>query len=442
MPNQQVFCNSPWYELHIYWDGALAFCCHATPNVPYDTNLKNKYNIKNMSIREWYDSGPMRTARLKVLGDQRWNHCDRCWHEERVANTSRRHRSNLKSVIFTKQNFTESYQQSPGFEKFEHSRHDNGAYDGFPIDLHIDLGNYCNLACKMCNPAASSRIASQHRQWNMISSVAQDWTADETTWNRFRQELIEIPKLKNIHFMGGETIIQPRFHDLVDFLIEHGKTDVCMSFVTNGTTFDKKIISKLKKFPRVGLEISIETLDELNEYTRQGTDNQVVLKNIQQYINECNGTTITVTLRPAPGLLTVKSYWQVIEYALQNHLLIQSNLCTDPDYLDIPVLPMDIRHGYKSQYQNLIKQYDLENLDLDQDYNERDPNNYRRVAKNQISQILEILDLPVPDNQDRCLKDLVAHLDRWDRVFHFDARKLYPELTEILEKYGYLQNTD
>jgi pyruvate-formate lyase-activating enzyme len=393
-----------------------------------------------MSIKEWYDSVPMREARLQVLGDQQWNHCARCWHEEKVSDTSRRHRSNQKSVIFTKQNFAESYQQSPGFEKFEHSRSNAGAYDGMPIDLHIDLGNYCNLACKMCNPSASSRIASQYRQWNMISAVSQDWTADPEVWNRFREELVSISKLKNIHFMGGETIIQPRFHDLVDFLIDHGRTDVCMSFVTNGTSFDKKIIEKLKRFPRVGLEISIETLDTLNEYTRQGTDNSMVLANIENYINECNGTTITVTLRPAPGLLTVRSYWQVIELALQKGLLIKSNLCTDPDFLDITVVPKHTRDQYRLPYLDLLTRYTLDEADVWSDYNESDPNNFRRVAKNQILQILRILDLPEPDDRDRRWSALVAHLDRWDRVFGFDARVLYPEFAHILDKHGYLQN--
>jgi len=276
----------------------------------------------------------------------------------------------------------------------------------------------------------------------MINAVAQDWTADPMVWARFREELVSIPKLKNIHFMGGETMIQPRFHDLIDFLITNSRTDVCMSFVTNGTTFDKKLIEKLKKFPRVGLEISIETLDALNEYTRQGTDNSVVLDNIEKYIGECNGTTITVTLRPAPGLLTVRSYWQVIDLALQKGLLIKSNLCTDPDFLDIPTLPAHIRNDYKLPYQDLLDHHDLDDADVASDYNESDPNNYRRVAKNQILQTLAILDLPVPLDQDRRLADLVLHLDRWDRVFGFDARKLYPELTDILDRHGYLQHKD
>ena len=166
----------------------------------------------------------------------------------------------------------------------------------------------------------------------------------------------------------------------------------------------------------------------------------MVLANIENYINECNGTTITVTLRPAPGLLTVRSYWQVIELALQKELLIKSNLCTNPDFLDITVLPKNIRDQYRLPYLDLLTRYELDEADVWSDYNESDPNNFRRVAKNQILQILRILDLPEPDDRDRRWSALVQHLDRWDRVFGFDARVLYPEFAHILDKHGYLQN--
>lgn len=440
MPNQQVFCNSPWYDLHIYWDGSLAFCCHATPKVPYDESLRSYYNINRMSIKEWYDSRPMREARLHVLSDSQWSHCDRCWHEEHVSHTSRRHRSNQKSVIFTRQNFQESYQQSPGYKKFESSRMSHGSYNGMPIDVHVDLGNYCNLACKMCNPLASSKIASQYRQWQIISEVKQDWTQDEEVWQKFRRELADIDSLRNIHFMGGETLIQPRFRDLVDYMLERGRTDVCMSLVTNGTTFDQLMIDKLKLFPRVGLEVSIESLDHTNEYQRQGTVNSTVISNINRYIEQCDGSSVTLTLRPAPSALTVKSYWQVIELSLKKNLLIKSNLCTDPEFLDIRVLPRSIRQTYRSHYLSLIDQYNLHEIDLGKDYNESDPNNCQSVAKNQILQILTILDMPDLDQQDELLEQLVQHLDRWDRVFSFDARNIYPELQSIFERHGYLQN--
>jgi len=436
MPNKEIFCNSPWYELHIYWDGALAFCCHATPNIPYDESLKPTYNIKNMSIREWYNSQAMRQARLNMLGNQQWNHCDRCWHEESVAFTSRRHRSNQKSVIF-RQNFDDSFQQSPGYNKFKHSLENDGAYNGMPVDLHIDLGNYCNLACKMCNPYASSRIATQHRQWGILDDSTEDWTLNQAVWNQFKQELASISQLKNIHFMGGETLIQPKFQDLIDFLVEQNRTDVCISFVTNGTSYDSLLVEKLKLFPRVGIEVSIEAMDQVNDYVRQGTDTQLVIENINKYLDNCNGSSITLTLRPAPGLLTVKSYWQVIEYALQQKLLIKSNLCTDPAFLHINILPADIKKEYKTYYLELYRRWNLDAVELAMDFNESDASNFKAVAKNQIIQITNMLDSQAPDNAEYLLQQLVQHLNRWDPVYKFDARKIYPELVDILDRYGY-----
>jgi hypothetical protein len=56
-----------------------------------------------------------------------------------------------------------------------------------------------------------------------------------------------------------------------------------LSFVTNGTVYKPGLMTKLQHFKRVGIEISIETVDEHNAYQRQGTDTTVVLDNITQY---------------------------------------------------------------------------------------------------------------------------------------------------------------
>lgn len=426
LPSDKVFCNSPWYELHIYWDGALSFCCHATPNVPYPITEKNQYNIRRMSIREWYSSEPMREARERMFSNDRWRFCRRCHYEEEVSTTSRRHRSNQKSVIF-KENFRESFEQSPGYTKFM-----DADFDGMPIDLHIDLGNYCNLACKMCDPYASSRIASQHKIWRMLDSAPVDWTNDQAAWDRFLAELITIPKLQNIHFMGGETLIQPRFEECIDYLIANNRTDVCLSFVTNGTVYKESVINKLKLFPRAGIEVSIESTGTTNAYTRQGTDTKQVLANIDRYIN--NG--YEITLRPAPSLLTVKEYWQVIKLALDKKLLIKSNICTDPEFLNINVLPLDIRKGYISNYQQLLKDYKLDD-NLFIDYNESDSGNYTQVAKNQIMQIIAMLEQPVPENQKVLLTQLLQHITNWDKIYEYNAIEVYPELSEMLLSHGY-----
>jgi hypothetical protein len=40
-------------------------------------------------------------------------------------------------------------------------------------------------------------------------------------------------------------------------------------------------------------------------------------------------------------------------------------------------------------------------------------------------------------NGEQHLKDMVAWCRKWDNVYGYNARDLYPELTEILDQYGY-----
>jgi hypothetical protein len=47
------------------------------------------------------------------------------------------------------------------------------------------------------------------------------------------------------------------------------------------------------------------------------------------------------------------------------------------------------------------------------------------------------LEKPQPDNVDQLLQKLVNHCRRWDQVYNLNAKELYPELTEVWDKYGY-----
>jgi len=437
-PNKNIFCNASWYELQIYWDGSLGFCCQESHKL-YADELTNHYNVSNMTIREWFDSEPMRQARLAMFGSTPNSICVRCYHEQEFNGTSRRHKCNQKSVIFTKTNFAESYKQSPGYPKFELSQASQGKYLGMPIDLHIDLGNYCNLACKMCNPMASSAIAAQEVKWGNVSAkqyVGTDWTRNNAVWNRVLDELASIDDLNNVHFMGGETLITKRFEDFVDYMIARGRTDLNFSFVTNGTTFNKKLLDKLKLFNRVGIEVSIESVTEHNSYQRQGTDTELVLKNIQQYLEHCNGTSITLTARPAISALTIGTYHSLLRYCLENKIMVKSLWVTQPIFLNPQILPNSIRSQYIDNYKKLIQEYNLTGNHLIE-YNESDPNQLPRIILSQVDQCLNMLQQDQLANSDQHLKEMVAWCRKWDDVYEYNARDLYPELTEILDQYGY-----
>ena len=79
MANQKIFCNVPWTNLHIYWDGSFGACCseHQPPH-----NNPKKYNIKNMSVTEWYNSQPICTIREQIKGSTPLALCQGCYNEE------------------------------------------------------------------------------------------------------------------------------------------------------------------------------------------------------------------------------------------------------------------------------------------------------------------------------------------------------------------------
>lgn len=432
MANKNVFCNTPWYEAHIYWNGDLGICCQESRKLYAES--ESQYNIKTMSLREWFNSAPVRKLRKDILSNERFDICKLCYKEQDVGGTSRRHRANQKSVIFTKTAFDQSYLQSPGNEHFEHSRVTDGHSNTLPIDLHIDLGNYCNLACKMCWPGASTKIATQHVKWGIEEDkqyLKNDWTKDTEVWNRFLNDLLEIPKLKNIHLMGGETLLTKRFEEMVDFMIAHKRFDLNWSFVTNGTVFNQSLMDKLKQFQRVGIEVSIETATPHNEYVRQGTDNSLVMETIDKYLGY-NNEYFSVTLRPAISALTVGYYDTLLEFAIKKKLLIKSLIVTTPDYLTVDTLPSTVKQQYLEKYRKLLEQF--KEIDTDSDFNESDVSNYQQSNLIQINQVIALLESDV-DNQK--FKELVEHCQRWDRELGLNALELYPELAEEFKKYGY-----
>jgi MoaA/NifB/PqqE/SkfB family radical SAM enzyme len=437
MANQKIFCNTPWYEAHIYWDGSLGICCQESQKL-YTVEKSQKFNIKNMSLTEWVNTYPVKQMRLDLLSNQETKVCSRCYHEESLGGYSRRHRSNQKSVIFTRTAFETSFSQSPGYPHFQLSQTQEGITDTLPIELHIDLGNYCNLACKMCWSQASSTIAVQNVKWGLEEHkqyLGNDWTKDSTVWNKFLNELLTIPKLKNLHFMGGETLLTKRFEELVDFCISHKKFDLCFSFVTNGTTFNQSLLDKLKLFTRVGIEVSIETITKHNDYVRQGTNTEEVLKNISKYIEYCNGSSISLTIRPAVSFLTVGYYYTLLKYCLDNKLLIKSLLVVEPTFLDVKMIPLAIRKEYVKNYQSLLIAVDQ--INIQGDYNESDPNNYANSIKIQILLIINVLNQPEENNSEEMLRDMVEHCRKWDEVYKFNAVELYPEFKHIFDRYGY-----
>jgi len=65
MANQKIFCNVPWHQTHLYWDGSYGACCNESQKLP-----NQDANISDTSVIQWHNSDSMQQFRERILGDE------------------------------------------------------------------------------------------------------------------------------------------------------------------------------------------------------------------------------------------------------------------------------------------------------------------------------------------------------------------------------------
>ena len=117
--------------------------------------------------------------------------CGNCWIVESSGGRSYRH-SSQDSFKLTAQKAQES-----------------ASLDPLPVEyLDIQLGNRCNLRCRMCSPHASHLLQKEFELLNLAPPLYADanfdWPASEKVWEDIWQM---VPALKKLSFGEGEPFI-------------------------------------------------------------------------------------------------------------------------------------------------------------------------------------------------------------------------------------------
>jgi hypothetical protein len=120
---------------------------------------------------------------------------------------------------------------------------------------------------------------------------------------------------------------------------------------------------------------------------------------------------------------------------MSHQLVVKSNLCYFPRFLNAELLPDKAKLLYQTYYREFLTKFS--DIDSESDYNASDPNNYKLIIKEQAKMCLSVLQTPAPKDSAAELKNLVEHCKKWDQVYGYNARSLYPELTEILDQHDY-----
>jgi len=389
---EKVFCNVPWYEVHINADGSY-HTCGAQPNKISGTPAAQIFNISNMPISEYINHPKTCGVRNNKLNGIPELLCEQCYHEEDNGNYSKRQRELLKSVIFTGNNFIKSFNESPIAKHISYTKAHQGKTNIMPISYHVSLGNECNSACKMCDVYASSKIASiKKKEGTYAGPVKINWTNDNNAWLDFLTTLSQTKNLRAIHIIGGEPFIMPRFVELVDYLIANNLTNIYFGVTTNGTVYNKLLLKKLSKFSHLDLGISIEAVSNLNDKIRVGSIKiEKIIENIRKIILY-RSDNFFITLRTVPSILSIPEYDTMLDFSLDVNIPIMSNMLSHPSYLRIENLPVDKKKELYQKFTNWLSNFDKKyNIEVINNFNDRDPNEILHATRKEAVSILNSL---------------------------------------------------
>jgi pyruvate-formate lyase-activating enzyme len=148
------------------------------------------------------------------------------------------------------------------------------------------------------------------------------------------EELLANPeKLRRFYVTGGEPMIEPRFVSIIDFFVERGVAgNIALELTTNCTVVNKRLLSQFKEFKSLLLTVSLDGIEEVQEYMRYPSRWEIIKRNIH-ILRETGFAIIAVPVVQAYNMLSLvdiaKFSRQVgIEVSFMNNLCWPAHLAT------------------------------------------------------------------------------------------------------------------
>lgn len=279
----------PWISIETSPIGTARPCCLAKDEITYfdEQGIEHKYNLKEHTIVEIYQSKYMQLLRRDFLYGKKPATCQRCWDEEAAGRISKRINSRVR---------LKEYYDSVDWNNLNPDQL-------WFIDLK--LGNICNLKCRICGSWSSSKWAQEeidyevekfklhginhydrkkHLAYTFLKEGA--WPREsEVFWDNLRTLL---PNIKYLEFTGGEPFLIEQHFDLLRYAVEHDYAkNIEIHYNTNGTVFPDSH-NLWSNFKHVEIAFSIDNVGARFEYERYGADWNKVQNNISKFAEICD----------------------------------------------------------------------------------------------------------------------------------------------------------
>jgi hypothetical protein len=389
-----------------------------------------------MSPLEYFNN-VMQAVRQQHVNGEVVHNCTPCYNMDKYGKTSGRAQQLIKTGI----DIT-AFEKSLLSSEWKDRLTDSTAQI-FPVDWQIDLGNYCNNACIFCKPESSSRLAHDLIKAKIIDSHShKNWTDDPDLVDKFVNDLVKLNQPAYLHFIGGETLIIPAFKRLINEIVAAGVANkVIIGFTTNLSSWDDSIVHLLHEFRQVHVGLSIESLDEVNDYVRYGSNIADAKAELDRWASLNDGVKWLIQLRTTPTIFTVHKLIPIYEYALANSMSVEScNFLEFPEYMRPTVLPDSVRATIVEDLTNWRDSTFSEQVSRSaSNPNARAPSVVESSLYHDVTSYINYLN-SAPSDTYR-FADLISFITKIEAVRKNSILDYVPVYTELFIRHGYQRPT-
>jgi len=283
-------------------------------DLPTDNNY-NLFDAGKHTIDEYWNSNRMKEIRRKMIAGEKIRDCERCYRQEELG--------------------VESLRSTQGMNNYIIDTLPDGTYQKSADTMQMQLGNICNLKCKMCSQMYSHmhgletlEIGRQDPDWlhwvREQGANVNNWTNELGTkqeWYRntdFKLKMFEhiSENIKNLNVIGGEPTLIPEFYELFDYCDQQGTLGgKSVTLVTNLTNTNPRLTQWLPKLNDWAIWASVDGIGERTEYIRYPSKWDKILESLEFY-RSLLGTNGRIVLSPAVQLLNIDQLDDIVKWWL------------------------------------------------------------------------------------------------------------------------------
>ena len=254
------FCIFPFIEL-LTIRGHTTVCCRSSKPITTVDNLT-----------DWQSNKDYNAIRQNMLdGVLVPDHCSTCYNLENLGIKSARqqetvewaNRLQLRSINDLKNIST-------------------------PVYYEVRPSNICNLQCRTCGPDSSEKIREEYIQLKLHNPLIE--------YENKGFEYVSFNNLKKLYVSGGEPTAMPEFYQFLKKCIDQQQTNFELLVNTNAAKISNKLFDLFKNFKQLGFVVSIDGLQELNDYIRWPSNWQSIIDNVNRLKSNGHFISFNVTV--------------------------------------------------------------------------------------------------------------------------------------------------